>query len=1298
MIKAIRVMLAAVTAMACSYVQAQTLGDLQNVSTSGPIVAGEWNTQYQAGLDYAKAHDCPIVLFWANPGCGNCEKLEKACNTDEFVNWRKERKFVLIFAYGGAAEKAVAKNSTGKFPYIYVNWPGHGEKRFSGIANGMPAQSWTKGDGTVSKTLAAKFIASIELVTAGYSPVPPYNGGEFQIAGTENSRLEFIAGKTKAVEVPLVRTVDASKAGANTLRAGAVSKPISWAANETRKLVTVDVSAAAADVPLALLDDQGAVHATSSIVKVDDPGNTWKNPVFDTDADSLQWGQWTMDLEAAKDKANRDGGCTLVYMTGALWCPWCKGLERDFLESSQFKGYVENQDNKVALVILDNLKRSANDSTKAPYALSTVANGAGPSLLSYETSADGVSGAAYLSRQGLTETVAKAKLQSNHVLGYLDGALCAPGNLRTGYPTLLLLGSDGKVRGAFNPWFAGVKDGGAYASDPAEDFIRFQEFMKLATAAPADYANSFAQTTELEHSIGTETTGVKLSVNASAKVFRIANRVSGKVVVDLISNTCQDSPITFSLLELEPTSVARKNGNGGVEKVSEVAMAKTVVASTGAKLEYSFDASKEYYLKVSAFDNAEDTKYGESARQCPVIAFASSVVLYPAEKAASYTAAGTVLRIKLSEPAGTVYRFSGVDDLAEQLGEAFVHTEGDFYTLKSGAPATLGLYCKVGDAFGYQVWRPGRISFGRTEDQIFRMDGKKAFQVLRTNGASEDVTVKVAIDPAGSTADPSRYDWTDAELSWASGNADAKSFELIMRKDAPFFPNQTIRFVLSYVTGEEEVEIAQEALVVTLTDTDKPTVGTDRIDLVLYKGFNAFFGEPLTVYNLKGTGKVSIKKVGGGKLPSGVSLKFDKDSQSLDLSGRAKKTGSYPYVFAVSESGNGEGPATTVNVTVVDPTTINGFLGQKIKMTLPLFAGAGSGDEALAGVVELQATSGNKLTAKYSCDATTKKVSFSGYWDGLDDAGGAYTLLTAKNGAALELHLSAAGIVSARLLDLANYAEVLESGDYRIPVGGYSAYRGTYTCAFPVLATTAAGYTGTPCATIKLTSASAVRNGTASCKVYLAGKSVSVNASVLPIDDNWAALVIFKQSTRDFLGICTKIRRGEAAGLCPTRRAIVAMPGVSSYWRHSESGSSFLATVGAYGSFFDADASLIDCCGDDTLRYGFDTVLPVVGNGSIIKLGPSSMGLESRISGLSINYAKKTGLFSGSTKISGASAKYVGVILPDWYDCGCREMASDPLIPSESGIPFGFGALNYTQKNGGRSATYGFAVRLLNDD
>lgn len=111
------------------------------ISTQTAVEPGKWTSDYDAALAYAERNNTPMVVFWANVGCGNCEKIEKEMNNDtDFQNWKSELGALMVFVESNSKVKKWIKDNArtkiSKFPYMAVYWPKNalGEKVLEGFS------------------------------------------------------------------------------------------------------------------------------------------------------------------------------------------------------------------------------------------------------------------------------------------------------------------------------------------------------------------------------------------------------------------------------------------------------------------------------------------------------------------------------------------------------------------------------------------------------------------------------------------------------------------------------------------------------------------------------------------------------------------------------------------------------------------------------------------------------------------------------------------------------------------------------------------------------------------------------------------------------------------------------------------------------------------------------------------------------------------------------------------------------------------------------------------------------------
>lgn len=95
-------------------------------STSGDIVPGELTSQFSKARSYADSKNIPLVVVWANPGCGFCSYFESSVLASKKVrSWMATRKYVFVFCLGKDTSDGSAAWSYTKcnaYPMCRVHW------------------------------------------------------------------------------------------------------------------------------------------------------------------------------------------------------------------------------------------------------------------------------------------------------------------------------------------------------------------------------------------------------------------------------------------------------------------------------------------------------------------------------------------------------------------------------------------------------------------------------------------------------------------------------------------------------------------------------------------------------------------------------------------------------------------------------------------------------------------------------------------------------------------------------------------------------------------------------------------------------------------------------------------------------------------------------------------------------------------------------------------------------------------------------------------------------------------------
>lgn len=850
--------------------------------------AGEWNSNFTAIKEKADADNVPLVAFWANPGCAFCKKLETALNTPAGYAWQKERGYYFVFGYGKSGEhgkvKSFTRHASGLFPYVAVYWKqglrgtSTQKKNFSGRSGMMTV---TSGD------LANQFMQTVEYWLGDYAPPVAYVGGTF--AGEEETaghRLEAEAGTTN-VTFTLVRDEAAAKVATNHLLTvtgpdGAVAtNTVVWQAGEAEQALALDLAdypafdADGETLTLAVLDAGGEVQDTRTVTFVA-RANGVANPLWigERTAETLAFGEWTMDFEAATNKAARADGeaYTLVAVSGALWCPDCANTERNFLNvadaegENRFKAWAAL--NGVALVTVDVPNFQADGAFESPTFLSRrafattlarmreyPASGADAAL----TNAMLRSGLGYLTRKGVSDEAAAAAVARNYALVRRGGLLHSPidtNDNRTGVPIFVLLRKDGTVAARLTRFAAASPM--ASAREQWGDIIkRFDEMLAVAASAgensphadPNEFANDAPQ-----GAVGFAANGGAAAGELSHADFRDVFRLDG-----VGGNALQKVTVTGTTGARVTASFLALDADG--KKVTVGTPVTGALTAEGFALEHTFTAAGMYYVEVAGADITDAAFAVESPAEMNFhpYALAGAVVLVPQETRATATAPTGSDQVVMRLEKGQKYRIQGLK--VDAVGDALVPDDpsdpyGLFFTAKTGGDVSLTCQNTEGTVT-YSLWNPGKVGFTAAARTVKENVGSVVVAVARTGAASGRVELKVSLDAEATTLydsdGKSRFAFKDAALVWEEGETGEKTVTIAVLDDMRFDGTGVVALTLEQVGGDGTPEVAGGAFALTVTDDDKQSAGK-----AAFTGAEPYFARAKTVYVREGE-KATVK-------------------------------------------------------------------------------------------------------------------------------------------------------------------------------------------------------------------------------------------------------------------------------------------------------------------------------------------------------------------------------------------------------------------------------------------------------
>ena len=855
--------------------------------SNGPISPGVWNSGFSKARTYAEQHNLPLVVFWGSSGCGYCSKLKNACSTAEFADWQASCGFVLCQIDGtNTADGQAAKSfvGTGSYPLIRIYWLRKDGTKADVRFVGRTGQMKNGGSGP----LARQFINAIEAATAGFVPggsaPDPYLGGTF--AGEEETaghRLEAEAGTTN-VTFTLVRDEAAAKVATNHLLTvtgpdGAVAtNTVVWQAGEAEQALALDLAdypafdADGETLTLAVLDAGGEVQDTRTVTFAA-WANGAENPLWigERTAETLAFGEWTMDFEAATNKAARADGeaYTLVAVSGALWCPDCANTERNFLDvadaegENRFKAWAAS--NGVALVTVDVPNFQADGAFESPTFLSRrafattlarmreyPASGADAAL----TNAMLRSGLGYLTRKGVSDAAAAAALARNHALVRRGGLLHSPidtNDNRTGVPIFVLLRKDGTVAARLTRFAATSPM--ASAREQWGDLIkRFDEMLAVAASAGghadrAEFANDAPQ-----GAVGFAANGGTAAGELSHADFRDVFRLDG-----VGGNALQKVTVTGTTGARATASFLALDADG--KKVAVGTPVTGALTAEGFALEHTFTAAGTYYVEVAGADITDAAFAVESPAEMNFhpYALAGAVVLVPQETRATATAPTGSDQVVMRLEKGQKYRIQGLK--VDAVGDALTPDDpsdpyGLFFTAQAGGDVSLTCQNKEGTVT-YSLWNPGKVGFTAAARTVKENVGSVVVAVARTEAASGRVELKVSLDAEATTLYDSdgkaRFAFEDTTLVWEEGETGEKTVTIAVLDDMRFDGTGVVALTLKQGGGDGTPEVAGGAFALTVTDDDKQSAGK-----AAFTGAEPYFARAKTVYVREGE-KAAVK-------------------------------------------------------------------------------------------------------------------------------------------------------------------------------------------------------------------------------------------------------------------------------------------------------------------------------------------------------------------------------------------------------------------------------------------------------
>lgn len=885
-------------------------------STSPSFEIGEWNTSYNAMKAKADADNVPLVAFWANPGCVQCKKLETALNTSEAYAWQKKMGCYFAFGFGTAtaderACKKFAKGGNSKYPFVAIYWKQglRGTKtevkRFVGRSGSMTV---TSGD------LANQFTKTMEYWLDGWQPKAAYTGGVF--AGTEETdgnRLEAEPGQSRVI-CSLTRDGTASSVASKNgvVVTGpdgtSITTNVSWTVGQSEQTLELDISAfasakAGTKLTLQAVDGSNVVQSVRTVTFVDGE-NTSDNPLWigERTADALAFGEWTMDMDAATNKAAKSEGSayTLVAVSGSQWCPDCANTDRNFLSvaddagENRFRAWAAAHN--VALVTVDVPRFTTNSvRTASPTLLSRAAYATtlGRPREYPQSGADAAltnsilrSGLGYLTRKGVSDEDALAVLERNRALVAKGGLLHNPldsSDFRTGVPIFVMLRKDGTVAARLTR-FAAVSPM-ADARAKWDDIVkRFDEMRKIADGQPEESANDYPGDGATAFAANGGTASGTLSHADARDVFRL-DGVGGNAIQRVSVAGMTGARVALAFLKL--------GANG--KKAYVGSTVTNTLSAAGFSLDCAFTEPGTYYVEVAAADVTDAAFAVDSALidNFHLYTLTSAVVLVPQETRAVASAPQGSKTVTMRLVKDALYKIQGLNVSASS--EALRARDADdpyceFFTAKVDGDVQLTC-ANEGGQIAYQLWNVGEVAFTEAARTVKENVGEVRIVVRRANGSSGAITVQPYVDEDATTLVDSdgakRYAGDFSALAWAEGESGDKTVTVRIVDDQRF--DGTGVLVLKLRKTDGEAAVSETAYELTVNDNDKQSAGK-----AAFVAAEPYYAKAKTVYVKVGTtAKVKVGRVTASDGP--VTVRVNARPSTVDLGGDVEDDGTIAW-------------------------------------------------------------------------------------------------------------------------------------------------------------------------------------------------------------------------------------------------------------------------------------------------------------------------------------------------------------------------------------------------------------------
>ena len=210
----------------------------------------------------------------------------------------------------------------------------------------------------------------------------------------------------------------------------------------------------------------------------------------------------------------------------------------------------------------------------------------------------------------------------------------------------------------------------------------------------------------------------------------------------------------------------------------------------------------------------------------------------------------------------------------------------------------------------------GAIQFSAATYSVGENAGTATVTVTRTGGSSGAVSVTFATSNGTATAPGDYTAVVSQTVSFAAGDTASKTVNIPIIDDTTVEANETVNLALTSPTGGATLGSPSTA-VLTITDNDVASPGTLQFSAATY-----------SVAENAGPATVTVTRTGGSS--GAVSVTF------ATSNGTATAPGDYTAVVSQTVSfANGDTASKTVNIPIIDDTTVEGNETVNLALTAP---------------------------------------------------------------------------------------------------------------------------------------------------------------------------------------------------------------------------------------------------------------------------------------------------------------------------------------------------------------------------